>query len=338
MGLDEWIVRWGEALAAIEGKHPTTVAAYRQSAKRWLREAEVASLEGLTRETFERYIKRLHYSGLGPASIRSAVAGARSWCRYLVLHGALERDPTLGLQTPKVYRRTRKVLSLSEVRRLVLGEGGATLPRHPEEMIAQVMFAVAYGAALRASEIGRLLTEDVEWHEDGSVFTVMIRHAKHATGDQVIPIGRQISRLLGAYLQLRPQLGTGKYLFPGKQNRPMSPDIVRRKFTELCQRVGLQVAGRELTPHLLRRSRCTHLLEAPRANVRVIQQFMRHASVETTMAHYAYTDEARVMRMIASRDPLDTRRERSVRVRGAMAELLAELGQVGPSRAAGALN
>lgn len=331
--LDDLAAQWLGTLDAVEGKAPKTISRYGDVVRSWIKTlGDNATLASLTRAAVEARIKRLHFSGQSRASLASAIIGIRSWCRWLCAHGRLTSNPTAGLLPPRVYRKTRKILSVSEVRRLVLGEGGGALPKKPRDLIFQVAFAVAYSAALRSGEIGFLLTDDVEWHEAAAIYTVRVRHAKHAHSDQVIPLGRRVSRLLGAYLELRTELGAGPYLFPAKGPRPLCQRAIALRFAALCQSRGIERKGRELTPHLLRRSRCSHLLDAPRANVRVIQQFMRHRSIETTMAHYAYSDDTRVFRMIAGRDPVDRRSgiAPQVNVQSALSALLGDLDRLGP--------
>lgn len=324
--LAELLDRWGDYLRAVEGKAPKTWSAYRAAVRRFLEDGRVERAEELTRAAIERHLKRLYYADLSPSSIASALVAIKVFSRYLVGHGLLPQNPAQDLRPPKVYRQAKRVLSVAEVRRLVYGDRPDLVPRDTEELVAAVLVAVSYGAALRPSEPGRLRTDDVEWSEDDQLFSVLVRGGKHATGDVRIPVGRELSRLLGAYLAIRPRLGPGVYLFPaGDGSRPMSRDTVARRFAGLVARRGLEARGRTLAPKILRSSRCTHLLDKGH-NVKVVSRFMRHRSVETTIAHYAYGDDGRVVRMLVRADPFEAPKKRPPAVRGAMRALLDELG------------
>lgn len=324
--LAELVDRWGDYLRAVEGKAPKTWSAYRSAALRFLADARAATPEAVTREAIERHLKRLYYADLSPSSISSALVAIKVFARYLVAHELLPTNPAQDLRSPKVYRQAKRVLSVAEVRRLVYGDRPDLVPRDTEELVAAVLVAVSYGAALRPSEPGRLRTDDVEWSEEDQLFSVLVRGGKHATGDVRIPVGRELSRLLGAYLAIRPRLGPGVYLFPvGNGARPMSRDTVGRRFADLVARRGLEARGRTLAPKILRSSRCTHLLDKGH-NVKVVSRFMRHRSVETTIAHYAYGDDGRVVRMLVRADPFEAPKRRPPALRGAMRALLDELG------------
>lgn len=315
--LNDWIDRWQDYLLRIEGKATFTSKNYAAWVRNMVRDVEIGSVEEVTRQAIERHLKRRSFVGVGPARIAGSIIAIRRFCQYLQVNGRIPANPALGIATPKTYRKAMKVLTVPEVRRLLFGEGDGKLPRSRAELMAVAMFCVQYGGALRPAELGQILTSDVEWLDEERMFLVRLRRTKHAREDVVQRIGVDPSRYLGAYLQIRPDLERGPYLFPFKGGRPTSADMVRKKFTLLCKARGIEAKGRQLVPKLLRTTRCTHLLDAG-APIRHVQAFMRHRSMETTAAHYAYTDDQRVGRMLAKHDPLGKKKRATLPMQGAL--------------------
>lgn len=323
--LGEWIERWADYLRQIEGKAEATYLEYAASVRRLAADLELERVDQLTREVIERHLKRRSFAGAGPSRLRGSIIAIRRFAQYLQVNGQIQTNPAAGIATPKTYRKAMKVLTVPEVRRLLFGEKSGTLPRSRHELLTVAMFCVQYGGALRPAELGPLLVSDVEWLDQEKTFAVMLRRAKHAREDVLQRIGAEASVYLGAYLQLRAELGTGPYLFPCHGGRPMSTDTVRRRFEVLCKARVIEPKGRQLVPKLLRTTRCTHLLDE-RASPRDVQAFMRHASIETTMAHYAYTSDDRVGRMLAKHDPLGKKRRSPLPAQGVLKALFGGMG------------
>lgn len=321
--LGGWIDRWSDYLQRIEGKREATYREYSASVRRFAADLEIDRVDQVTREGIERHLKRRSFAGAGPSRLRGSIIAIRRFAQYLQINGQMATNPADGIRTPRTYRKAMKVLTVPEVRRL-LGLQASTLPRSRDELLAVAMFCVASGGGLRSSKLGKLLVSDVEWLDVERTIGVMLRRAKHAREDVLQRIGAQCSTMLGGYLQFRQELGGGPYLFPSTSGRPMSSDTVRRRFSMLIAARGVQPKGRHLVPKILRTTRCTHLLE--KANPRDVQAFMRHASIDTTMAHYAYTSDDRVGRMLGKHDPLGKRAGAPLPVQGLLAKVFGGLG------------
>lgn len=330
-GIDGWIESWAEYLRVVEGKAEATRRDYLASVRRLVADLGIEQPAQITREALERHLKRRSYAGAGPSRISSAIIATRLFCRYLIAHDQMASNPAT-MRAPRTYRKAMKVLTKAEVQRLIYGTTGGekpvTLPKDPRELIAAVMFAVAYGGALRPNELGPIRTDDLVWIDEEWMYAVNLRRTKHAHGDVLQRIGEGASRFLGTYLELRPLLGPGPYLFPCEGARPMSANTVRRRFTELWLARGLEAKGRRVVPKILRTTRCTHLL-AERKNPRVVQRFMRHNSIETTMAHYASFDDSQIARMLRDGDPLGKRERKGLRVGGTLRGLVEGLSSPG---------
>jgi site-specific recombinase XerD len=323
--LDGWIALLGE----VEGRAPRTVTAARFAVERFLGDlGATPTAADLTRTAVERHLRRLFVRGLGEAVRAQALRAIRSYLRYLVGHRVLEHNPANEIRAPRTYSRERPTLSLTETRRLLGLDGpSAQLPRTFIGLRNLVLLAVTYAAGLRASEIGPLRAEDLGWGEETSLFSVLVARAKGARRDERMQLPIQISRLLGFYLDLRkrePSAAGSAYLFPARSGSPLTSRQVHRIFKDRLRAAKIEPRGRRLSPHVLRHSRATHLLEAG-VDVRSVQTMLRHRSLETTAA-YLHTSEEKIARYLLRKEPLEAHRKRpQPQMRGAMKALLDEL-------------
>lgn len=164
------------------------------------------------------------------------------------------------------------------------------------------MLAVAYAGGLRAGEIGRLRVDHLEWHDDCGVFALRLERAKHARRAARVVLDEDSSRLLGAWLPLRAERWSSDVAFPSPTGRALSRRDVARIFAARLAESGIDRHGRHLTPHSLRHSLATHLLDAG-WDIRAVQAHLRHASIATTQ-EYLHLDPAKVTRYWRRRHPL----------------------------------
>jgi len=171
-----------------------------------------------------------------------------------------------------------------------------------------------------------LRLEDLEWNEESSLFSILVARAKGARRDERIQLPPEISRLLGFYLEIRrEQPGeSSPYLFPSQARRPLTARLVHRIFRNRLSEAGIEKRGRRLSPHSLRHSRATHLLDAG-VDVRSVQRMLRHRTINTT-ATYLHTSEEKITRYLLRKEPLEAhRKKQQPQMRGAMKAFLAEL-------------
>lgn len=211
-------------------------------------------------EEVKQYLGHLLERGASPEKLKMHIAGLK------FLYGVtLDRAEVVAkIPWPKVAHKQPDILSLKEVERL-LAAGAA----HP---IPSVVSMAAYGAGLRISEACRLRPEDI----DGARMLIHVRLGK-GKKDRYVMLSRQLLGVLRAYWKaVQPQ---GGWVFPGrKQGEPISPSAVRKALTAAAERAGLT---KRVTPHTLRHSFATHLLEDG-ADIRVIQVLLGHGSIRTT--------------------------------------------------------
>ncbi|HYQ84681.1 MAG TPA: tyrosine-type recombinase/integrase [Rubrobacter sp.] len=276
----------------------------------------------LDQRLIEKHLRRLHVAGRGESVRRGVVVAIRSLGEWCLAHGIIESNPGASLSGPRPYRREIKVLTVAEVGRLLWGESPGTLPKDPVEMRNRVLLGVAYVAGLRASEIGPLEAEGVVWHEAGQIFSILVRRGKGSGQDVRLPLDRPVSRMLGVWLTARGSgNGGGRFLW----GRPLTRGAVRNVFLGRCAEVGIEAKGRRLSPHILRHSLATHLLQEG-VDVRQVQLLLRHRSIATTEL-YLHADVDRLGSVLIRKSPLDRGRRKKVSpLRPALEQLLGDLG------------
>jgi integrase/recombinase XerD len=225
------------------------------------------------------YVYHLKDLGLAPASIRRNVSGVRTYFKFLVGEGHVVRDPSDRLETPKRWRTLPDVLTVEEASRLL----AAPTLDEPLAFRDRAMLELAYGAGLRVSEWITLAVRDVLFDD------ALIRVFGKGSKERLVPIGRSAIGAVAIYLrELRPKLenGQGKgILFLNARGKPLS----RMGAWKILQR-HVKAAGltKRVTPHTLRHSFATHLLENG-ADLRAVQEMLGHADISTTQI-YTHVD------------------------------------------------
>jgi site-specific recombinase XerD len=324
---NDWnfLAGWTSFLVSVRGRTEGTALRYRRLVERLLADVGKPIAE-IGREDVEKHLRRLHVSGRGESVRQGVVVAVRSLWEWCVAHGLVEANPGASLAGPRPYQREVKVLTVSEVGRLLWGDTPGRLPSEMLEMRDRVLLGVAYVAGLRASEIGPLETEGVVWQETTQTFSILVRRGKRAGGDVRLPLDRVVSRMLGMWLAARADGTTGTGKAEGKTRGMAVRKILQRR----CSAVGIVAGGRRLSPHVLRHSLATHLL-AEGVDIRTVQMMLRHRSIATT-ERYLHGDVDRLGAILVRRSPLEGgrgRKKKAAAVRPAMQMILGELGEMG---------
>lgn len=271
-----------DALTLEEGASPRTIEAYRRDV---LRCAKFARQHGVTRAgdltpgLLREFVYSLKDAELAGSSIRRNISALRTWFRILVAEGLVTQDPTERLDPPQRGRSLPEVLSVDEIQALL------NAPSHDERLVFRdrAMLELAYGAGLRVSEWIGLAVKDVQL-EDG-----LVRVLGKGDKERLVPIGRPAIGAVAVYVrELRPLLerGQGKgILFLNGHGKPltrMGAWKILRKYVELA---GIE---KPVSPHTLRHSFATHLLEGG-ADLRAVQEMLGHADISTTQI-YTHVD------------------------------------------------
>jgi len=225
------------------------------------------------------YVYHLKDLGLAASSIRRNVSAVRTYYRFLLADGHVARDPTERLEMPARWRTLPDVLSVDEIQRLL----AAPTLDEPLAFRDRALLELAYGAGLRVSEWITLGLRDVLL-EDG-----LVRVLGKGSKERLVPIGRPAIGAVAVYLrELRPRLERGEgrgVLFLSARGAPltrMGAWKILRKY------VAAASITKRVTPHTLRHSFATHLLEGG-ADLRAVQEMLGHADISTTQI-YTHVD------------------------------------------------
>jgi integrase/recombinase XerD len=235
----------------------------------------------VTSRNLREFVYHLKDVGLSPSSIRRNISAIRTYFRFLLADGAVARDPSERLETPKRWRTLPEVLTVAEVERLIAS------PTLDDALVFRdrAMLELAYGAGLRVSEWITLGTRDVLMEDK------LVRVFGKGSKERLVPIGRSAIGAVATYIrELRPRLeASGKggkgILFLNSRGEPLSRMGAWKILRRYVDRSGIEKA---VSPHTLRHSFATHLLEGG-ADLRAVQEMLGHADISTTQI-YTHVD------------------------------------------------
>jgi integrase/recombinase XerD len=274
--------RFADFLALERGASPRTSEAYLRDVTRLVTFAVIKGAPApvdLTASLLRTYVYHLKDLGLAPASIRRNVSASRTYFRFLLADGHVVRDPTERLETPKRWRTLPEVLTVDEIKTLL----EAPTVDDPLYFRDRALLELAYGAGLRVSEWIGIGLRDVLLDEG------LVRVFGKGAKERLVPIGRSAIAALAIYLrELRPRLerGTGRgVVFLSARGEPLSRMGAWKVLKRYVERAGLT---KHVSPHTLRHSFATHLLEGG-ADLRAVQEMLGHADISTTQI-YTHVD------------------------------------------------
>jgi integrase/recombinase XerD len=274
--------RFSDFLALEQGASPRTSEAYRRDVARltiYVATKGAAGPSDISSRMLREFVYHLKDLGLAPASIRRNVSSVRTYFRYLLADGHVVRDPSERLETPKRWRSLPDVLSVDEVNRLL----AAPSLDEPFTFRDRALLELAYGAGLRVSEWITLAVRDVLFEEG------LVRVFGKGSKERLVPIGRSAIGAVAIYLrELRPKLERGEgrgILILNARGRPLSR---MGAWKILRHHVEKAQITKHVSPHTLRHSFATHLLEGG-ADLRAVQEMLGHADISTTQI-YTHVD------------------------------------------------
>ena len=263
-----------------------TVLAYQRDLDRLVIFADRldCSPDALDRQKLEAFVRQLMSSGLSPRSVARIVACVRGFYRFLVLDGQLASSPADDLRAPRSWPALPRFLSIDEVD-LLLSQPDAGTPIGVRD---RALLELLYATGMRVSELVSLKVGDVRL--DDRFVTCWGKGAK----ERVVPIGQAATDWVHRYLAAgRPMLlkdRASAFLFVNARG---GLSLSRVGFWKIIKKYGRQAGlTQELSPHVVRHSFATHLLERG-ADLRMIQTLLGHADLSTTQI-YTHIIEARL--------------------------------------------
>jgi integrase/recombinase XerD len=285
LDVEEWL-SW---LATERGRARSTLEAYRRDTRRWCRwlRARGLALDTVREADVEAYVGHLRQAGLAPATVARAVVAARSLHRFLADEGRLPNDAGADLEAPRVPAGLPKALSEPEVEALLGAVVGDDAVARRDRAILEVL----YGTGLRISELVGLRLGDLDLE------SALLRAFGKGSKERVVPVGRHAIAALTDWLAPggRPALAPQQWKRRGDADAVFlnrrGGRLTRQGAWLVVTRWG-RVAGLDgkLTPHVLRHSCATHMLDHG-ADIRAVQEMLGHASVSTTQVYTRVSTE-----------------------------------------------
>lgn len=264
------------------GHSPNTIAAYQRDLARLVQYAVSKGVRDpalLTTAQLREFVFLLKDLGLSGATIRRHISSTRTWFAFLAAEGLVTRDPSDRLETPKRWRTLPEVLSQRDVEKLLES------PQVDEPLAwrDRALLELGYGAGLRVSELCDLGLADL-FLNDG-----LVRAFGKGRKERLVPIGRAVLSALSTYLhttraELDRGASKGKVLLNAR-GEPLSRVGAWGIVKKHAERAGIAA---NVTPHTLRHSFATHLLEGG-ADLRAVQEMLGHADLSTTQI-YTHVD------------------------------------------------
>ena len=296
---EKWINKFLQHLVTDRGSSAYTQRNYRQAMwefHRWhqAERQQPPTWERLQRDDFRAYLRSLGRHNLSRAAIQLRFCALRTFYRFLIRHGAVAASPIKNLALPKIGKRLPKFLTpeqmadlLAAPSKLLPAEGDAdsdravaTFARRRDEAVLETI----YSCGLRISELCGLVAQDIDWNER------LVRVRGKGKKERLIPIGQTALEAIRNYWGLLPQLPAGEspvFLAGPKKRTPVSPRHLQLRLKKYLAVAGLDPS---LTPHKLRHSYATHLLDRG-ADLRSVQELLGHAHLVTTQVYTHLTTE-----------------------------------------------
>lgn len=274
----EELLNW---LVVEKGRSANTVAAYRRDLaayEAWLSQRRAHEVDP---DTVAEYVAHLHSRGLAPASVARSLVAVRSLHRFLVQEGECSGDPTADIRPPSLPQALPKALSEEEVASLLASVTGHA----PTQLRDRAVLELLYGTGMRISELTGLSLGDVMIEEQ------LVRVLGKGNKERLLPLGRYAR---AALLEWTSPRGRPALLRARPANKPTSDALflnvrggrlTRQGAWGIVKHYGA-LAGLDgrLSPHVLRHSCATHLLDHG-ADIRVVQELLGHASIATTQVY-----------------------------------------------------
>lgn len=273
---------------------PNTVAGYAIDVRHLLDflKDNAISLPEVREEHLHNLLASLREMGISPRSQARLLAGIRAFFRYLILEKVIEKDPAELLESPTLPRELPDVLTVQEIDAMI-----AAIPQEKEESLRnEAIIETLYGSGLRVSElvdarISRLSLDD----------GLMIVEGK-GSKQRVVPLSPTAVDLILRWLPQRSRLNIKTkgqdILFLNRRGAPLTRVMVFYIIRDLARLAGIR---KKVSPHTLRHSFATHLLEGG-ANLRAIQEMLGHESIATTEL-YLHLDRSRLRRELLTHHP-----------------------------------
>lgn len=271
--LIQYIAEYLEYLQAERGLSQNTLDAYRRDLTAFCdflyNTDSIDDFGQIRRVQINFYIKELHDKNYSMTSVTRKIAAIRGWFRWLFSSEVISQDPSLGVELPKLTKKLPKVVSLTEIEKILVNNLSD---------VESVIMELLYGAGLRVSELVGLELNNIE------LASRYVRCVGKGSKERIIPIGEKAKKSVQQYLKSR-ELYIKKYRLETKQFlvKDNGRLMTRQDVYVFIRRQG-DLLKKHISPHTLRHSFATHMLENG-ADLRVVQELLGHSDVSTTQLY-----------------------------------------------------
>jgi len=282
-----WLPIFLDYLAVEKGLAKNSLSAYQTDLRHfghWLGDQKL-ELDAVQRIHIVRYFQALRSAGISARSVARALAAIRGLFRFLVAERHLKHDPTENLENPKLWTTLPKSMQADEVEALLRAPDRSTA----EGLRDAAMLELLYATGLRVSELIHVKIEDLVMDAG------FLRTIGKGSKERIVPFGDSAKNAIVAYMEHgRPDLDkhADPYLFLSNRGRPMTRQSFWMKITKYARLAGITA---HISPHVLRHSFATHLLENG-ADLRSVQMMLGHSDISTTQI-YTHVSRARLQKM-----------------------------------------
>jgi integrase/recombinase XerD len=263
-------------LSVEKGLSPNTQQAYYQDLTKliFFLKKEKISWNTVTEEDLIKFIHHASRSGLSARSLARIISSLRSFYRFLILDGFQEMNPTSNLSSPKIWMNLPKLLSINEVEQLI-NEPDVNKKKGKRD---RAMLELLYATGLRVSELIQLRLKDINLEEG-----FLICRGKGGK-ERIVPLGQHAEKSIQNYLETARPLLLKKntdLLFVSSWGRAFTRQGFWKMLKGYAQKAGID---KKISPHVLRHSFATHLLERG-ADLRSVQLMLGHSQITTTQIY-----------------------------------------------------
>jgi len=275
--LNYYLYQFIQALRSEKYYSPHTCSNYRRDLKlfqAWLGERGVEAWERVDFNDVSGFAAQRHRQGRKSRTIARELSSIRSFFQYLIRNGVITRNPALEVSAPKSDKPLPKTCDAESLDRLLRVSAAS------DDLVLRdvAIFELIYSSGLRLAELVGIDLDDLDLAEQTLVVTGKGNKTRY------LPVGSKAVSALQRWLKLRPQycsVSLQKALFLSKQGKRISARNVQSRLKRLIQQ---QALGQPLSPHVLRHSFATHLLESS-SDLRAVQELLGHANIATTQVY-----------------------------------------------------
>lgn len=276
------IQRFLKSLQAEKNYSEFTIIAYSTDLQQFLNflqstYSDDSHLLNASKNQIRAFLANLTARGVSRNSIGRKLAALRSFYRYQTKINAIESSPAQTIQTPKYSKKLPSILSISEALSLLETPNADS----PEGIRDRAILEIFYGTGIRLRELTKLNILDID------LKSRLIRVHGKGNKERILPIGYNAAKMLQRYLKVRKYLVFNssliddKAVFLGKRGKRITPRQVQYKVNQYLKSIS---AANSLSPHILRHSFATHLLDAG-ADLEAVKELLGHASLSTTQIY-----------------------------------------------------